>query len=193
MTFLKRNKTGFWLLASIAVILAFVIHWRTSGGQNAGDFEVKKANYRLEDGQLDEALVEFNRALEKDPEHLGAYLGLGVTWLQRQEFEKAIVFFDEAIALDSEFAVAYANRGIARDQLGQYQQACDDYQRALDLDEKLSEGPGWLWRFMRNVNEAPPTIKDRVLYLRQELKKPVDQRVLHVAEADEKQRMYKAN
>jgi len=68
-----------------------------------------------------------------------------------------------------------------------------DYRAALQLDEKLTKGPGWLWRFLRNVPEAPPTIRDRAEYLEAELAKPAAERLLQVPEKDAEQRMYKVD
>ena len=65
------------------------------------------------------------------------------------------------------------------------------FQKAIELDEEILEGPGWLWRFLRNIDEKPPTIKDRAAYLEAELAKPEEERLLSVPELDEKQRMYK--
>jgi hypothetical protein len=44
---------------------------------------------------------------------------------------------------------------------------------------------------MRNIDEKPPTIKDRAEYLEAELAKPESERLLKVPSEDEKQRMYK--
>jgi hypothetical protein len=44
---------------------------------------------------------------------------------------------------------------------------------------------------MRNIDEKPPTIKDRADYLEAELAKPEAERLLKIPEVDEKQRMYK--
>ena len=75
--------------------------------------------------------------------------------------------------------------------LGEYEKALADYRKALSLDERMAEGPGWLWRFMRNIDEKPPTIKDRADYLEAELKKPPGERLLKVPEIDSEQRMHK--
>jgi hypothetical protein len=75
--------------------------------------------------------------------------------------------------------------------MGDHRKALADYKKAIELDEEILEGPGWLWRFMRNIDEKPPTIKDRAAYLEAELAKPEEERLLQVPEIDEKQRMYK--
>jgi len=61
----------------------------------------------------------------------------------------------------------------------------------LELDPEILEGPGFLWRFMRNIDEKPPTIQSRADYLEAELAKPEEERLLKIPGEDEKQRMYK--
>ena len=99
--------------------------------------------------------------------------------------------FDRAIGLDDHYAQAYADRGILNDRSGQYEAALDDYRKALKLNPELAEGPGWFWRFLRNIPDPPPTIADRADYLEEELKKPESERLIRVPELDSKQRMYK--
>ena len=59
------------------------------------------------------------------------------------------------------------------------------------LDPETAEGPGYLWRFLHNVNKKPSTIADRADYIEAELKKPESERLLRVQELDDQQRMYK--
>ncbi len=93
--------------------------------------------------------------------------------------------------MDNHYAQAYADRGILNDRAGQYEAALHDYRKALKLNPELAEGPGWLWRFLRNIPDRPPTIADRADYLEEQLKKPESERLLRVPELDAKQRMYK--
>ncbi len=193
MNFIEKNRKALTFLLLFAGILTFVFYWRTAGGDQApGDYEVKKGNYRLEDGQFDLAVAEFNKALEIDDDHLGAHLGLAVTYLQTDQTERALAKFNRIIEIDPEFAVAFANRGIIHDRQGRFDQAVADYRKALELDGYLAKGPGFLWRFMRNIEKAQPTIKDRADYLEAELEKPPEERLLRVPDLDDQQRMYKA-
>jgi Tfp pilus assembly protein PilF len=190
-SFFEKNRGGIIALLVVVGIVAFVYHWRTGVEQVPGDYEVKKGNYRLEDGQFDEAIAEFNAALVQNPENRGAHLGLAVAYMQMEKNEEALKHFDRVIELDPGSAVAYADRGILQDRLGRYELALRDYRKAIYLDPKIAEGPGWLWRFMRNIDEKPPTIADRADYLEAELSKPPEERLLKVPEIDEEQRMYK--
>ncbi|MEJ2314140.1 MAG: tetratricopeptide repeat protein [Nitrospirota bacterium] len=189
-SFLERNRGGIIALLILAAVVAFVDYWRTSE-LVPGDYDVRKGNYRLEDGQMDDAIEEFSSALKENPRHKGALLGLAVTYMQKGENEKALENFDRLIELDPENAVAYADRGILQDRMGRYSEALADYRRAMELNPRIAEGPGWLWRFMRNIDEKPPTIADRAKYIEEELKKPPEERLLSVPEVDQEQRMYK--
>lgn len=185
------NRTPIVLMLLLVGVGAFVYYWRTSTEHTPGDYEAKKGNYRLEDGQLDRAIKQFNLSLDRNPEHAGAHLGLAITYMQKGEMDTAIDYFTRTLKLDDKLAVAYADRGILYDRLGKYTLAIADYKRAIELDTKILKGPGFLWRFMRNIDKKPPNLADRIEYLEAELAKPVSERLLKVPELDDKQRMYK--
>ena len=169
------------------------VYGRTYGEDTPGDYQVRTGNYRLEDGFFEEAIQQFETALDKNPKHPGAHMGLAITFLQTGRPEEAIAKFDQVVSLDPKMAPAYANRGIAWDRLGEYENALADYRTALELDATLVKGPGWLWRFLRNIDEKPSTVRDRAVYLEAELSKPAAERLLQVPDEDEKQRMYKVD
>jgi Tfp pilus assembly protein PilF len=178
------------LLILIATGAAFT-YWRVGGDQTPGNYEVRKGNYRLEDGQYEEAIAEFNLALQKNPQSARAHQGLAVTYLQMGKMEMAVAEFSTAIELDSTYAVAFADRGITYDRMGRHEEALQDYRKALEIDPELEKGPGWIWRFLHNVSEKPPGIRDRAEYIEAELANPPEERLLKVPELDEEQRMYK--
>jgi tetratricopeptide (TPR) repeat protein len=185
------NRKGIIALLFLITLVVAVFYWRTSIEDVPGDYHVKKGNYRLEDGQYDRAIEEFRLALEKNPDHARAYLGLAITHMHMKEYDESLSHFNTTISLDPDLAVAYADRGILFDRMGRYALALADYRRALDIDPKLSKGPGWLWRFLRNVDEKPPTIADRADYIEAELKKSEAERLLKMPDLDDEQMMYK--
>jgi tetratricopeptide (TPR) repeat protein len=189
----EHHKKALIALLLLCGVAAFIFYWRVGSETAPGDFQVKTGNYRLEDGQLDEAVKEFTLALEKDPDHAMAHLGLGITYMQMERFADAEAEFNRTLELAPEMAVAYADRGILYDRAGKYQSALADYKKALALDSEVLSGPGWLWRFMRNIDKKPPSIADRAAYLEEELQKPPGQRLLKVPKLDDQQRMYKVD
>lgn len=189
----KNIWSALLVLGIVLAAGATFVYGRVFSEDTSGDYQVRTGNYRLEDGLFEDAIQQFETALEQNPEHPGAHLGLAITFLQTGRFEEAIAQFDQVLSLDPRMAVAHANRGIAWDRSGEYEKALADYRTALELDATLVKGPGWLWRFLRNVDEKPPTIRDRAAYLEAELAKPADERLLRLPDEDEKQRMYKVD
>ncbi len=178
------------LLVATAIFGVF-LYWRTQVEDVPGDYHVRQGNYRLEDAQFQDAVTEFERAIEQRPDHRDAHFGLAITYMQMGRLEDALAKLDQVAEIAPGFGAAYANRGIVHDRLGLYQEALADYRRALELEPELAEGPGWLWRFLRNISEKPPTIADRADYIEAELAKPPEERLLSLPEVDREQRMYK--
>jgi tetratricopeptide (TPR) repeat protein len=156
-----------------------------------GDFEYRRAEQLFADEKYELALSMYADALEANPDHVHAMRGKARTLLQLDRLDDALAQYDKVISTQPGLGANYANRGILFDRMGRYEQAIADYEKALELDPELDEGPHWLIRFLRNQPEKPPTIGDRAGYLRTELAKPPEQRVLQVPEIDRRQRTYK--
>ncbi len=185
------SRTAIVAFVVVTAIFAIFVYMRTGVEDVPGDYHVRKGNYRLEDGQYGDAIAEFELALGESPRHREAHFGMAVTYLRMDRLEDAAAKLGEVIEIDPAFGPAWANRGIVHDRLGRLEAAIADYRRAVEIDPELTEGPGWIWRFLRNISEKPPTIADRADYLEAELAKPPEERLLAVPEEDAKQRMYK--
>jgi Tfp pilus assembly protein PilF len=187
----RENLSGFIALILFTATLVFVFYWRTGVEDTPGDYNVKKGNYRLEDGLYADAIKEFRQALQKNPEHLDAHLGMALAYMQMGEYKKALSYFNRAIELDPSFAVAYADRGIMYDRMGKFRLALQDYRKAIELEPKIAEGPGWIWRLLHTAGKKPSTIADRARYIEAELRKPPEERLLRKPDVDSQQKMYK--
>jgi len=186
----KSTRTAVIGLTVLIVFAYFFFQYNrveTTPGENS----YRLANKHLEDGNFDEAMRVFNDVIAQFPDYKEAYLGKALTLMQMGDLENSRLSFNKALELDGDFAQAYANRGILNDRTGNYEDAVRDYKKAIVLNPDLTEGPGYLWRFLHNVSERPPTIADRAVYIETELKKPEAERLLKVTEIDEEQRMYK--
>jgi tetratricopeptide (TPR) repeat protein len=183
------------ILKGVAIVLAvafvgWAVYEKFFVAAEPGDMAYLAGNRAFEDGDYDRAKADYEEALAANPAHLFALRGLAQSLHMLHADDKALATYDEAIAHDPEFGATYANRGILLDTLGRHEEALADYMRALELDPALADGPHWLTRFLRNQAEAPPTIADRVNYLRAELAKPEAERVLRMPEVDAQQRPY---
>ncbi len=87
-------------------------------------------------------------------------------------------------------AAAYANRGILHDRAGRYEPALADYILALKTDAGVLDGPGLFDKIIYGTPK-PSTVRDRAIYLKQQLALPPEKRLLRVPELDQQQRMHK--
>ena len=148
------------------------------------------ADRAFEDGDYERALALYRERAALQPGNGFALRGVALSLMQLGEAGAALAAFDRAIAADPDMAFAWANRGILHDRMGRYDAAVADYARALELDPAVADGPHWLTRFLRKQAERPPTVADRLAYLRAELAKPPGERLLRLEDADAAQRPY---
>ena len=87
-------------------------------------------------------------------------------------------------------AAAYANRGIIKDRNKDYKGALKDYIKALGIDHVAVAGPG-LGTIILNYKFKSSSVKERALYLNEQLQLPAEERVLRIKELDEGQVMHK--
>jgi tetratricopeptide (TPR) repeat protein len=186
---LKKNLIPLLILF---VVAAYAIYFYSSISREdfPGEHEYRIGNDLLEKNELEKALTHFNKALAENNKLDAAYLGRGITLMYMNRLKESKKSFNRAVEINSAFAEAFANRGILNDKMGKYKDALKDYKMALKLKPKLAEGPGWLWRFLRNISEKPPTILDRARYIEFELKKPESERKLKLKKKDDAQLMY---
>ena len=84
--------------------------------------------------ELDEALEDFEAAIELEPEYAEAYANRGRIHLDREDYELAIEDLDRAIEIAEELTEAYGNRGLAYQYLGDDEKALADFTRAIEID-----------------------------------------------------------
>ncbi len=176
----------------IALLAGYGLYFILSSRDESfkGEREYRISNIHLEKKNIARALVHIDRGLEENPDFPPMHMTRGIILMLEGKYIESKNSFDKAISGRNDFAEAYANRGILNDRLEKYNEAAKDYRDALRYNPSLAEGPGWLWRFARNIHEKQPTIYDRLNYLEKELKKPEKDRVLKYDPFDKKQNMY---
>ena len=167
-----------------------------------GDYETEVCDIRLKDEKYDKALEAANEALNKTPYHRGAMMCKALIFISTKNYEKAdkilselIIFLEKNLEDDDKtgigtLAAAYANRGIIKDRNKNYEEALKDYVKALGIDHESVAGPG-LGTIILNYKFKSSSVKERALYLNEQLQLPEDERVLSIKELDEGQVMHK--
>ena len=167
-----------------------------------GDYETEVCDIRLKDKKYDEALEAANKALNKTSSHRGAMMCKALVFISEKKYVEAdrtlsnlIIFLEKNLEDDDKtgigtLAAAYANRGIIKDRNKNYQEALNDYVKALGIDYEAVAGPG-LGTVILNYKFKSSSVKERALYLNEQLQLPEDERVLSIQELDEGQVMHK--
>ena len=167
-----------------------------------GDYETEVCDIRLKDKKYKQALEAANSALDKTPNHRGAMMCKALVFISEKKYVKAnnilsdlIIFLEKNLESDDKtgigtLAAAYANRGIIKDRNKNYEEALKDYVKALGIDHEAVAGPG-LGTIILNYKFKSSSVKERALYLNEQLQLPEDERVLSIKELDEGQVMHK--
>ena len=74
-------------------------------------------------GRVDEAIVEYHKALELNPNEGEAHNNLGNALARRRQFDEAIGHFRRAVEITPNYARAFNNLGLALHESGNYAEA----------------------------------------------------------------------
>ena len=85
-------------------------------------------------GQYNEALAEFNAALEIDPKQPGIMARAGDCYLKLNRNEEALEAYDKALTLDSGDASLYAQKGVVLGRLGKTEESQEMFTKSAQLD-----------------------------------------------------------
>ena len=188
-------------------ILTFVMFtvWaliRSFMNRPPGDYETVVCDIRLKDKKYDEAVEAADIALKKTPNHRGAIMCKALVYISQKQYREAsdqldylINFLEKNLEDDDKtgigtLAAAYANRGIIKDRKEDYEGALKDYVKALGIDYESVAGPG-LGTIILNYKFKSSSVKERALYLNEQLQLPENERILKIEELDEGQVMHK--
>ena len=84
-------------------------------------------------GQFDQAISNFDKAIELDPGITLCYLARGQIYLEKKQIDKAISDFNKTIELNPYLMNAYIFRGCAYFIGGQIDKAIADYNKAIEM------------------------------------------------------------
>lgn len=133
--FFKASARGFIRWALIVVVGLLVgLGWRELFPSRAVDAYQQGVAY-LESGQFENAIDEFDRAIELDDQFAQAFWGRGEAWLALGEYETAVADFNRVVAQHpTTFPSIYVYRAAAYTQLENYPAAIADYETLLSLN-----------------------------------------------------------
>jgi tetratricopeptide (TPR) repeat protein len=98
-----------------------------------GDKAIYQKNFK-------EAIVDFSRALDHDPNNTKAIYNRGLAYLYSEQYNEALADFSRFIELKPEDADGYNNRGLTYGYIGNVDAAIADFDKSLQLDPNYAEG-----------------------------------------------------
>ena len=204
MTINTNVLKRFIIYMAILTFVMFTI-WgfvRSFMNRPPGDYETEVCDIRLKDKKYQQALEAADKALSKSPNHRGAIMCKALIFISEKKYIEAdkvlsslIIFLEKNLEDDDKtgvgtLAAAYANRGIVKDRNKNYEGALQDYVRALGIDHEAVAGPG-LGTIILNYKFKSSSVRERALYLNEQLQLPEDERILSIEAVDAGQVMHK--
>ncbi|MBI4699404.1 MAG: tetratricopeptide repeat protein [Nitrospirae bacterium] len=104
--------------------------------QTAEQITKAETHYRLgisymSADQLKEAFIEFQKALQLNPEDKGSFNALGNISSRFREYDNAILYYKRAISLDPDYSDAMNNMGVTYMEMGKWDDAVEYFRMAL--------------------------------------------------------------
>ncbi len=94
---------------------------------NRGNLYRDQQKYKL-------ALDDYNKAIELNPNHAGAYYNRALLYSDQKKYDLALSDYDKAIEINPNYAEAYVNRGVLYRLQEKYELALADYDKAIELN-----------------------------------------------------------
>ena len=142
------GRVGLAAVGAAAIVSCGVVahhqlqFWRSSLALWTRALDVTMDNYRarnavgallIDQGRLDEAIVDLREAVRLEPAYADAHGNLGAALARRGEVDAAIVEYREALRLAPDLALAHNNLGIALARTGAVDDAIEELRAAARL------------------------------------------------------------
>ena len=88
--------------------------------------------------QPDEAITEYRKAIELNPDYTEAHYNLGFALYARRQPDEAIAEYRKALQIQPNLALVHNNLGVALQNKGQWDEAIAEYRQALHVQPDLA-------------------------------------------------------
>jgi serine/threonine protein kinase/Flp pilus assembly protein TadD len=110
-------------------------------------------------GQLDEAIQEYQRALDVDLTYAKVHNNLGTALEAKGQLDEAIAEYRKALSLGLKLALVHNNLGSALADTGQLDEAIQEYQKAIDVDPTHAKAHSNLGSALRDKGQLDKAIE----------------------------------
>ena len=133
LIFCARTQVAYWRNSELL--------WTHTLACTSGNFIAHNnlGNVLLQKGQVDDAMIHFQKALQINPDYADAHINLGNTLLQKGRVDDAIAHCQTALQINPRLAGAHNNLGNALLKKGSVDEAIAHYQKALQIKPDFAE------------------------------------------------------
>ena len=170
------------VVVTVAVAGAFA--WEHISNRDPSAAHRQAAADAFDSGDWVRAYDVFSKIVAEKPGDAAARRGQVNSLVQLRRFADAHRIMSTLIADEPDNGCNYATRGIISDHLARYNQAISDYTRAVRNCRAAVHGMSWFDRLLSNTHEHPPTVSQRLGYLRAQMELPEADRVLSIPGKD---------
>ena len=118
----------------IGLIMSLCVYLITTIQGDKPGSHLNNAFSALQSGNYTQAIVEYDKVLELDPESKGAYLNRAIAHLALGHYDRAIADSNKALEYFPEKASVFYHRGIAFSEIDEDEKSLDDLSEAIRLD-----------------------------------------------------------
>lgn len=118
------------------------------------------ANVLTANGDHEQAIRYFTRAIDRAPHFMHAYYNRGNTYSDLHDYPKAIEDYTRAITLKPGYAKSFNNRGIAYCSLKDFNRAIADFDKAIELAPRYADAFNNRGNARKETGDFPAAIRD---------------------------------
>lgn len=138
------------LFGRFAVLLLALVLMSCVSKEKQAEKHFKKGFEYQDQGDLDRALAEYQKALELNPNYVQVYTNLGTVYLGKKDFDLAIGNFKKVIELNYWDKKAHYNLGVAYLYRGELEEAKKEVEFLKSIRSDLGDA------LARKIVEAEP-------------------------------------
>lgn len=122
---------------TVAAVLATTLFLAGTAALAASNEAIKRNNFGgelVKQGRLDEAIAEFQAAIQSDAQYAAAHANLAYTYDRLGRADEAIAAYTNAVALDPKNTTAFNNLGVLYVKKEAYDEAIQTFEQGLKAD-----------------------------------------------------------
>ena len=161
LIFCARTQASYWRNSE-----SLLTHTLACTSDNSiGHYNLGNALFQK--GDVDEAITQYQKALQINPDYMEAHYNLGCALIQKGRMDEAIIQYQKALQINPDNAEVHYNLGCALLQKGRMDEAITQYQKVLQIEPDNAEAQNKLAWVLATCPQASLRNGDKAVALAQ--------------------------